>query len=88
MGTFSMRFLPEIARRAFELLRLLPPHSEMRTYSLVCTRLRELICAKALDARGQGRELAATLGVQSWQVKKPPHVGTALPHGGACGCAA
>lgn len=55
--------------RAFELLRLLPPHSEMRTYSLVCTRLRELICAKALDARGQGRELAATLGVQSWQVK-------------------
>ena len=29
----------------------------------------ELIVAKALDARGQGRELAATLKLQSWQGK-------------------
>lgn len=55
--------------RALELLRLLPPRTEMRTYSLICTRLRELIWAKALDARGQGRELAHALGMQSWQVK-------------------
>ncbi|MFR7670058.1 MAG: hypothetical protein ACLU0O_04395 [Collinsella sp.] len=31
------------------------------TYTLLCGRIRELIVAKALDARGQGRELAATL---------------------------
>ena len=31
--------------------------------------------AKALDARGQGRDLAAHLGVQSWQVKN--HLGWA-----------
>ena len=29
----------------------------------------ELIVAKALDSRGQGRELAATLKLQAWQVK-------------------
>ncbi len=55
--------------RALELYRLQPPRSEMRLYSLLVTRLRELICAKALDARGQGRELAQTLGLQSWQVR-------------------
>ena len=36
---------------------------------MLCGRIRELIVAKALDARGQGRELAATLKLQSWQVK-------------------
>lgn len=55
--------------RALELYRLQPPKSEMRLYALLCTRLRELICAKALDERGQGRELAATLGLQAWQVR-------------------
>lgn len=55
--------------RALELYRLLPPRSEVRLFSLMVTRLRELITAKALDARGRGRELAATLGVQAWQVK-------------------
>ena len=55
--------------RALELYRLQPPKSEMRLYSLLCTRLRELITAKALDARGQGRELASTLGLQGWQVR-------------------
>lgn len=55
--------------RALELYRLQPPKSEMRLYMLTVTRLRELIAAKALDARGQGRELAATLGLQGWQVR-------------------
>lgn len=54
---------------ALELLRLQPAKSEVRLWSLLVTRLRELIVAKALDARGEGRQLAATLGVQSWQVK-------------------
>ena len=57
------------AARALELYRLQPPKSEMRLYALLCTRLRELICAKALDERGQGCELAATLGLQAWQVR-------------------
>ena len=61
--------------RALELLALQPDRSEVRLWSLLVTRIRELIVAKALDARGAGRELAATLGVQSWQVKN--HLGWA-----------
>ncbi len=41
-------------------------------YALIalCTgRIRELICAKALDARGASRELASVLGKKDWQVK-------------------
>ena len=56
-------------RRSLELFKLLPSKSYVWTYTLVCGRIRELIVAKALDARGQGRELAATLKLQSWQVK-------------------
>ena len=47
----------------------------MRLWSLLVTRLRELIIAKSLDARGQGSQLASTLGAQSWQVKN--HLGWA-----------
>ena len=54
---------------ALELLSLQPDRSEVRLWSLLVARIRELIVAKALDARGAGRELASTLGVQSWQVK-------------------
>ena len=56
-------------RRSLELFGLLPAKSYVWTYTLLCGRIRELIVAKALDARGQGRELAATLKLQSWQVK-------------------
>ncbi len=55
--------------RALELLKLQPERSEVRLWSLLVTRIRELIIAKALDARGQGGQLASTLGVQGWQVK-------------------
>lgn len=55
--------------RALELYRLLPPKSEVRLLTLLLTRVRELIVAKALDERGQARELASTLGVKDWQVK-------------------
>ena len=61
--------------RSLELLALQPDRSEVRLWSLLVTRIRELIVAKALDARGAGRELAATLGVQAWQVKN--HLGWA-----------
>ena len=62
-------------RRSLELFNLLPEKSYVWTYTLLCGRIRELIVAKALDARGQGRELAATLKLQSWQVKN--HLGWA-----------
>ena len=55
--------------KSLELFNLLPAKSYVWTYTLLCGRIRELIVAKALDARGQGRELAATLKLQSWQVK-------------------
>lgn len=55
--------------RTLELFELLPAKSYVWTYTLLCGRIRELITAKALDARGQGRELASVLKLQSWQVK-------------------
>lgn len=55
--------------RSLELLKLQPAKSEVRLWSLLVTRLRELIIAKSLDTRGQGSQLATTLGVQAWQVK-------------------
>ena len=55
--------------RALELYRLQPPRSEMRLYSLLLARIRELMSAKALDARGQGRSLAQELGLKDWQVR-------------------
>lgn len=55
--------------RSLELLKLQPAKSEVRLWSLLVTRLRELIIAKSLDTRGQGGQLATTLGVQGWQVK-------------------
>ena len=71
LNAVAARDLP----RALELYRLQPPKSEVRLFSLLCTRLRELMCAKALDQRGQGRELAHVLGLQGWQVRN--HLGWA-----------
>lgn len=60
------------ARDAKSCLRLLPLLTSASPYALIgmCTnRLRELACAKSLDARGEGGQLAATLGVPAWRVK-------------------
>ena len=60
------------ARNVNECLKLLPHLSSTSSYALIgmCTnRLRELSCAKSLDARGQGHDLAQTLGVPAWRVK-------------------
>lgn len=60
------------ARNVNACLRLLPLLSSTSSYALIgmCTnRLRELSCAKSLDARGQGHRLAETLGVPAWRVK-------------------
>ncbi|MCF2620897.1 DNA polymerase III subunit delta [Collinsella tanakaei] len=71
LNAVSARDLP----RALELLALQPDRSEVRLFSLLVGRIRELIVAKALDARGAGRELADALGCKSWQVKN--HLGWA-----------
>lgn len=60
------------ARDAKACLRLLPLLKSASPYALIgmCTnRLRELACAKSLDARGEGGRLAETLGVPAWRVK-------------------
>lgn len=65
LNAVAARDLP----RSLELLKLQPSNSEVRLWSLLVARLRELIVAKSLDARGAGSQLASTLGVQGWQVK-------------------
>ena len=56
--------------RSLELVRLVDG-SALGLLSLVTGRVRELICARSLAARGQGRpeQVAAELKRQSWQVK-------------------
>lgn len=65
LDAVSARNLP----KALSLLRMMPQRHEIMLYSLLTTRIRELIYAKALDARGEGSTLARALGLQSWQVK-------------------
>ena len=36
---------------------------------MVTIRIRELICARALDSRGEGAGVARALGKQDWQVR-------------------
>ena len=61
------------AAKALTLYRLMQNPSQVALCSLLTGRLRELICAQALDARGQGSALASELGKQAWQVKN--HLG-------------
>lgn len=56
-------------QKSFQLFELMPEKNYVWLFTLLCGRVRELICAKALDARGQGSALAHELGMQSWQVK-------------------
>lgn len=57
------------AARALELYNLMAKPSQIALTSLIAGRIRELICAKSLDARGAGGSLASALGKQAWQVK-------------------
>lgn len=61
--------------KSLQLFELMPEKNYVWLFTLLCGRVRELICAKALDARGQGSSLAHELGMQSWQVKN--HLGWA-----------
>ena len=57
------------AARALELYGLMQSPSEVALVSMLVGRVRELVCAQSLVARGQGSSLATTLGKQAWQVK-------------------
>lgn len=57
------------APRAMEMFNLMKAPSLVFLHSVLVGRLRELICAKSLDARGAASGLARELGRQSWQVK-------------------
>ena len=57
------------APRAMEMLNLMKAPSLVFLHSVLVGRLRELICAKSLNARGAASGLARELGRQSWQVK-------------------
>ena len=65
---FLDRLAARDAHRALALYRLLDG-SALGLLSLVVTRLRELVCARSLDARGSASALASELGKQDWQVK-------------------
>ena len=66
-------FLDRLAQRdltrSLQLLRLLDGGSAIGLCSLVCGRVRELICAKSLAARGEGGLVAKELMKQDWQVR-------------------
>lgn len=57
------------AARALELYGLMQNPSEIALVTMLVGRLRELVCAQSLVARGEGSALASTLGKQGWQVK-------------------
>lgn len=57
------------ASRALELYGLMQDPSEIALVTMLVGRLRELVCAQSLVARGEGAALASTLGKQVWQVK-------------------
>ena len=66
---FLDRLSEKDARRSLELYALLRGSSQVGLLTLVTIRVRELICARALDARGEGAGVARALGKQDWQVR-------------------
>ena len=65
---FLDRLSARDAHRSLALYRLLDG-SSLGLLSLIVGRLRELVCARSLDARGQSHALAAELKKQDWQVR-------------------
>lgn len=57
------------AARALRMYRLMDNPSLVFLHSVLVGRIRELICAKSLAARGAGSSLAGELGRAPWQVK-------------------
>lgn len=65
---FLDRLSSRDAARALALYRLLDG-SALGLLSLVTSRVRDLLCARCLAARGRSAELADELGKQAWQVR-------------------
>lgn len=61
------------AGKALSLYQLMNGASEIALLSLLTGRLRELVCARSLDARGEGARVASELHKQAWQVKNHVH---------------
>lgn len=55
--------------KALSLYHLMQNPSQIALCSLLTSRVRELICAKSLEERGEGQLLANELGRQQWQIK-------------------
>ena len=62
-------FAARDARQCAVLLPLIPSSSPYALIGMCTVRLRELACAKSLEARGEGGRLAEELKVPSWRVK-------------------
>lgn len=66
-------FMDEVCERrpdrAMALFHLMPSQNLIGLYTLMLSRIRELLTAKALDRRGVPQTLAAELGMRDWQVK-------------------
>lgn len=65
-------------RRSLELFKLLPSKSYVWTYTLLCGRIRELIVAKALDGRGQGRGARRDAQASGLAGQESPYLGTSF----------
>lgn len=55
--------------KAMQLFHLMPSQNLIGLYTLMLSRLRELLSARALQARGVPQTLAQELGMRDWQVK-------------------
>ena len=66
---FVDAFSARDAKRCLKLLALLPSTSPYALIGMCTARLRELICAKSLAARGEASRIADALKVPAWRVK-------------------
>ncbi len=57
------------AERALSLYHLMQKPSQIFLTSIIGGRMRELICARSLEQRGEGGLVGQALGKQGWQVK-------------------
>lgn len=58
--------------RSMELFQAMKSNGYVPLQMYITTRLRELICVKALQARGTAAHIASELGKQDWQIKNYP----------------
>lgn len=66
---FTDAFADRNLARCLTLLSMMESASPLQLIALCTGRIRELMCAQSLNARGEGGALAKTLGVADWRVK-------------------